>query len=340
MARNKDDGQETQSVDPIFGQVRAFSFEDSSVDPAVRKYLMEVREEALKTSCVGASLHRRTTTRFRMVKSFDMYDEAPPISPELLLFDKHQTTWFPWFKQAKNILHSQHWTLEQSLNTETMDIALQKVKKFLVSMKHDSDSDTDLRLEPLRIALKDIPLYEEPLQMADQSWFKRFLDNMANRPPENNLSKLKVHLFKCRPVPRNFNAWYHYVTHNDATRQDMERFSADQIFRVASYMTAWATDIAKDKNAQRLSQWILYVLLYLPDHMTAQEISVLREWAKKARQLKLKSLQPKERTNLQNLVLPSDMFAIEGPPLDLSAIDLTLTVIGNLYGQTDLLQWS
>ncbi|SCU94268.1 LANO_0E06238g1_1 [Lachancea nothofagi CBS 11611] len=334
---------ETQTIDPFFGQSRAFALEGCLVNPKVRSYLNLVRNQALSTLGVDPSTTRKEQSKY---KKSSLYDEEPVINQNLAQFDKNCQRWLDWFRELKlQSRENEYGTQEYS--SQMLDLLMFYFKSFLQTRKTEGDSgfEGDSNLNRILILLQNHEVKldaQDPALEIDKNWALNLADQLKAKRASNieSLDDLRQFISIPAPLPQNFNAWHYFITRTEPTQNLMLRMSADQIFRLASYLIQWLGDIPKGKHAEKLSQWTLYVLLNLENHLPAQEVSVLRDLGKKARQLKLKGIETTPKEEPFYLQVPSDFSSPQTRIEPLSAIDLTIVVVAVEYGQRDLVDWT
>lgn len=336
-AKPNNGSTETQGMDPLFGQSRAFALEGAMVNPEVRKYLKTVRSQALST--LGADPGVSTRKGLRRNNNNDMYDEEPVVHQDLLRFDKHKSQWLEWFDDLKSSAKSFDYGTE-GYEPETLDLLLFYFKQYLQGLKNTATGE-DETLDIILGVLKD---HETSTQDASLDIDEELASNLLRQLRTNKQKKvetvadLKRFITEPSALPKNFNAWHYFVTKTEPSRALLEKMPPEEVFRLASYFVQWLADIPKGKNATRLSAWAFYVLLFLQDQLPAQEVSVLRDLGKKARHLKLRSLS--SGNSLPNIQAPYDIIGTKDSPNTFSAIDLTLVVVACKYGQLDLIDWT
>lgn len=331
--KKNSDTSETQSLDPTFGQTKAFAVADPLVNPDAIAYLNSVREEALRTTAL--STERSSQTNEKRVDKGALYDEEPVLSPEFLRFTKLQDTWHDWFLKLKSNIGTEGYR-SSGYDEKSLDLLVAYFKKYIET----KDKEEDPTIAALLSALRDVPHPEDDDESLtiDEEWAEKLLHRLQAKKAQlpKDSTDLKKLMTEPDELPRNFNAWYYYITNNDPSFLTLERMSPGQVVKLASYMAQWIAEVTKNKNEKRITQWLLFILLYLPDRLPAQEISMVRLLGKKARAMKLKSV--KEKEPLHDLELIPVIFNGEKPG-SFSVVDLTLVVVGLTYGQRDLLSW-
>ncbi|CUS23864.1 LAQU0S12e01750g1_1 [Lachancea quebecensis] len=336
-AKSGNGSTETQGMDPLFGQSRAFALEGAMVNPEVRNYLKNVRTQALST--LGADPGTSSRKEPRRVSNNDMYDEGPVVHQDLLRFDKQKSQWLAWFEDLKTSVQSFDPQTE-SYEPETLDLLLFFFKQYLQKLK-DATSGQDESLNKILDVLEEhkAPTEDTSLDI-DEEWANNLLAQLKTNKQRKveTVSDLKRFITEPAALPKNFNAWHYFVTKTDPSCTLLRNMPPEEVFRIASYFVQWLADIPKGKNATRLSSWAVYVLVFLQDQLPAQEVSVLRDLGKKARHLKLRSLS--SGNALPKIQAPYDITGAKDCPSALSALDLTLVVVACKYGQLDLIDWT
>ena len=326
---------ETQNIDPVFGQGRAFALEGDLVNPEVQQYLKTVRTQALTTLAARPSNRGRHDTKVN--RTSDLYDEEPLIPPELSRFNRYKSSWLKWFNELKRSKDA-HTAPAPGYDSAMLNLLVFYFKQYLQELKAAA-SESDADLDRILTILQDhnVEKQDSTLEI-DEEWAKGILQQLkSSKSQVSSVSDLKDFISKPAPLPKNFNGWYYCVTKTEPTCALFERMSPELTFKLASYLNQWLGDVSKDKKASRITAWILYTFLFLGDQLPAQEVSVLRDLGKKARQMKLNCSDSADA--LPKIVQPSDMSFYKDPPQPLSAIDLILVLVAFKYGQRDLVDW-
>ncbi|SCU93324.1 LAME_0F03400g1_1 [Lachancea meyersii CBS 8951] len=340
----KQNSNEFQSMDPLFGQNRAFALEGNLVNPEVKKYLQAVRIQALST--LGANPSERVSVISTRNGNKSLYDEEPLINQSLARFDKSCSAWLGWFREMKREIDGFESFPSQEITPQTLDLLLFYFKSFLQeAVSKDgisADENVTRVLELLQTHNVDVGSEDQVLEI-DEEWACNLMSQLKTKRSNKiqNLNDLR-HLIKTpAPLPQNFNSWHNFITKTQPTSVLLQRMKGEgEVLRLASYLIQWLGDISKNKNVEKVSQWTLFVLLYLEKHVPAQDVSILRDLGKKARQCKLKGLTSPSNSSNYYLQVPRGLLEPHIKIEPLTAIDLVLTVVAFEYGQRDLVDWT
>lgn len=343
---------ETQSMDPVFGQSRAFALNGTLVNPDAVAYLNGVRKEALRTSAIDVTRSVDVKKTRAQSHNTDFYDEEPILNRELIKFNRKSNELLQWFLGLREYLVERGLedSREQQGNAqefsgydiETLNLLVHYFKNYLRGRDNKDDTVAELLLE----ILKDFPSIEEDQSLAiDEAWAEKLLDQLRSKTV-NNVEELKEAINKPAKAsvefPKNAKGWHSHINKNEPSSKVFTRLTLDQKLKLIGYMTQWLNHTVGDKSdARQISQWCLYTLLSIPEHLPAPHISILRELGKKAKQLKLRSCQ--ENIALLPLTVSSEMIGNyttdSTVPQESSITDLVLVVVSKIYGQRDLVEW-
>ncbi|CEP63853.1 Brr1p LALA0_S09e03972g [Lachancea lanzarotensis] len=342
---SKHDAQESQSIDLIFGQSRAFALEGSLVNPEVKKYLTSVRAQALST--LGANPSIASVQRpSRPKENQGLYDEEPVVNQKLTSFDKNCEAWLSWFKQMKQETEEIERQSSQNYTPESLNLLLFYFKKYLQEAVKNGSIDTNEKITRVLELLQSHSVEEDAESEAleiDEEWASTLIAQLNTKRFHNiqTIDDLKRLISTPKPLPQNFNSWHNFITRTEPTPALLQRMkNNDCVLRVASYLIQWVGDIPKNKNVDKISQWTLFVLLYLENNLPAPDVSILRDLGKKARQCKLKTLTSTATLSSYHLGVPVGFCEPSAKIEPLTAIDLALAVIALEYGQRDLIDWT
>ncbi|QLQ78883.1 hypothetical protein HG537_0B02310 [Torulaspora globosa] len=335
--------KDDQSVDSTFGQTPAFSLTDPEVDPAVIKYLSDVRQEALRTNVIKRSELKRHTA--------DIYDEDDEVIVKksrsqkelpvcLKYVDSQVHIGVQWFENVKRVVLNNR-TVCQDHTEESLNLLLHFLREYLGKLSQDEQTSHLLNI------LEDLPPKAQDRDdeyELDEEWAESVVKKLHTRHI-NNITDIKTIIETNSSKPMGFKQWYHYLQRTEPT-QSAFNTTIDQrnIWVLVQYMAQeWIKNISKGKKpaqTSRFSNWLLYILFNIPDKLTAEYTSNLRNLGKKCRKAireiqeikvpSIKSIYPHELTELR----------IPSPPEGLDIIQLTLSVIAVIYGQRDLIDWT
>ncbi|SCU93372.1 LAFA_0F16050g1_1 [Lachancea sp. 'fantastica'] len=341
---SKQDSNESQSMDPLFGQSRAFALEGHLVNPQVRKYLKSVRQQALST--LGADPGSKVQRATRPKENQGFYDDEPVVNQKLARFDKNSKAWVAWFRELKNGIQETEGSSAQQYTPETLDLLLLYFKRFLQEAVEKGSIESNESVTKVLALLQSHNVEEdaetESLEI-DEEWANSLVAQLKTKRFHNiqTIDELKRLISTPKPLPQNFNSWHNFITRTEPSPALLQRISDnDCVLRLASYLIQWVGDIPKNKNVGRISQWTLFVLLYLDSNLPAPNVSILRDLGKKARHCKLKTLASTDTQSIYHLKVPEG-FPVPSVEIEpLTAIDLALAVVALEYGQRDLIDWT
>lgn len=138
------------------------------------------------------------------------------------------------------------------------------------------------------------------------------------------------------PVPQSAANWRSFVFQNDPPPIEYFYVMLDHptIIKLVVYFTKWISI----NSPETLSKWIFSVFLRLDNPLEYTESSIIRDLGKKARKLsdKVRSRNnDNDNDSDDNIGDANDNFS--APPVAVYTIELILVVIGEYYGQKDLL---
>ncbi|AET38961.1 Brr1p Ecym_3478 [Eremothecium cymbalariae DBVPG len=316
-------------LDPIFGQSRSFDCSGEEVNPDVVKYLEFVRNEALRTNATNS--RQVAAGRKRVEISYE--DDVPNlIDSELsdraieLPFDVDEA--IEWFKSLRHYAQSSS-EPSQGYNKETLEFLLFSLKQYI-----DSKNDSGDEMKNLAELLKDVkPVKEIDSLELDEKWAQKLILRLTRRNFAS-LENLKLKINSVIPIPTRDKAWRVHIPLNEPTHEFFHRMSSQQLFELVRYMDENLTVELQSSNAVDYSQWLFYLLLHLPDHLTASGVSKVRSLAKKAREFVVN-----KNSNAPLLEFPSEMLHEELPTAQMTSVHLVLVVVSVIYGQRDLLRY-
>lgn len=335
--------KDDQSVDSVFGQTPAFSLTDPEVDPAVIQYLSGVRQEALRTNVIKRSELKRHTA--------DLYDDddevivkKPKAQEELPVrlkyVDSHLHVSVQWFENVKRVVLDNR-TVCQSHTEKSLNLLLHFLREYLRGRSEDGQASHLLKV------LEDLPPKEQDENEdyeLDEDWAESVVKKLRTRRI-SSITDIKAVIGEVNSKPVGFKQWYQYLQRTEPAQSAFNTtIDARNIWVLVQYMAQeWIKNISRSKKptqASRFSNWLLYILFNIPDKLTAEYTSNLRNLGKRCRKAiretqesfapSIKTIFPRELTEL----------GVPSPPEDLDVIQLTLSVIAVIYGQRDLIDWT
>lgn len=341
--------QNDQSVDSVFGQTPAFSLTDPGVDPAVIQYLSGVRQEALRTNVIKVTPAKRHTA--------DIYDDDDEVivkkprveedlTPPPKYVDSHLTAALRWFESVKHLAVTNK-PIHQNHTEESLNLLLHFLRDYLRGLK-----TVDKQASHLLNVLKDLPPIEENDDYElDEEWAESVVKRLRNRRISSVADVKSVINDTSSSKPVGFKQWYQYLQRTEPTQSAFSStIDVRNIWVLVQYMTQeWIKNISKGKKptqAARFAQWLLFILLNIPDNLTAEYTSNLRNLGKKCRRAIKEAYGGKETIASERitppLACPRELTELNVPPMpeDLDIIQLTLAVIAVKYRQRDLIDWT
>lgn len=340
------DSENGQGLDSIFGQAPAFALTDNQVNPAVVEYLSGVRQEALRTSGVKVAKKKHEA---------DIYDEDEIIIKRVKVdgaavayleqFNTRIDDWLSWFKNTRETVLN-NGPINQHHTEHTMNLLLNYLKLYLCGNKQEKDNVSDL----VKL-LKDVPTVanDDNLEL-DEEWAESVVQRLRKRHVKG-INDIKMIILNADvPTPVGFKQWYQYLQQNEPSQAAFGPIiNTRNIWVLVQYMTQeWVKTISKCKKppqAIRFSLWLLYILFNIPENLSADHTSNLRNLGKKCQAIIKKELEPEAQADLKQKApllasLPASNFEDIGglkPPEDLDIIRLTVSVIAITYRQRDLI---
>lgn len=289
-------------MDPIFGQQRCLSWDDPNVDPRVKHYLNNVRNEAISMTIMDMST---TNKRKRQVFTSDLYDDVPlkgnNIYEDVNKLDNKNddnditcgTFCLDWLDLVRE-------TLETNVTANTITMA--QVKKYC-----ESQDDKEGTVLHLYNVLKDVALVDgitdEQNNVQIVSLFERL----------KRLRILNAEFLQCvleedysTLEPQGFRKWNQFVRDNDPCIAMFNTMITWQnIWELVRFMTEHWLDELVDTSPmyRRITLWLLYILVHLPRRISASNVSVLRSLAQKCQELQV-SLQIPTALELDTIKTP------------------------------------
>ena len=353
---SKDQNKEALSsaIDPVFGQAKAFNINDPEVNPLVKSYLSEVRNEALHTNAISHQIGQVSKNTFD-ANIYDDEDDSTSI-PSDTKVKSDQTTeylysienWYKWFENISDIIWHGCYVFE-GYDDESIS-HLTQLLRFYLQRKIDENraSSFDRHLVNIfrdQLKCSDPDPVNGTLEI-DEDWAENLLKTMRNSKIKDlNTVKYCIRTDYKR-APHGLKPWAKYVTSNQPTHTAfINMIDSSNLWTLVMYMTQiWLKEIYTfGKNLERkkmLSQWLLYILLHIPTRLTAEQMSNIRSLAKQAREI----LNRRVNSNIfgtTNIVIPDELHEHNCPPCppNLDIASLILAVVTRKYGQHDILEF-
>lgn len=151
----------------------------------------------------------------------------------------------------------------------------------------------------------------------DGNWINAFLKQFSLTKAETSQALVKVESSNEVELPQTFSKWRQFVLNPENAPQLslLKRLDHAMVVKLIGYCHKWVSS----KMAPELAQWIYSLLVLLPDTVIGDDISTLRELAKKCIQVK------------QNPHWPLD-------PVTAYTLDMVIAIVARYYKQLDLLQ--
>lgn len=320
------------NLERYFGQSTVFALDSELVDPKVKKYLENVRLEALTTRGINRNNKQNPTCI-----GFDSYHVSSSTLSDTefqLPFDIDMV--MNWFNKLKISVLESGKNISSVCDSTTLKIFKSYVKACLEKMAED---DKDDAMVNILNSLQYVPEIESEASKIDEKWANNCI-KLLKYGKCYDIDTINDIITKSDPIPQNFRKWYGYIRYNEPKHCFFKRLSLDQLMKLVGYMITWLNDILKMKpNSQSIAQWLFYTMIYLPNHLPASRIALLRELGKHAHDILVKTLSDSElRSCIQAPMLSSEMMNCTIlPSKSLTIIDLVLLVISLKYGQRDLL---
>lgn len=344
------DTENDRTVDSVFGQTPAFSLNDPQVNPAVVQYLSGVRQEALRTSVIRTARVKRHTA--------DIYDDDEvlikrpraqmPSSEAVKYVESHLNEIIRWFKDARKMVLGNSIIL-QSHTDDSINLLLHFLREYLTGM-----SEKDGEAADLLSILEDLPPMEENEDYElDEEWAESVVKKLCTRNIRSvNDIKLIINDSNL-PKPIGFKQWYRYLQQTEPSQFAFSSTIDERnIWVLVQYMAQeWIKTMSKCKKpaqSAKFSSWLLYVLFNVPNRLTAEYTSNLRNLGKKCRRAVRETPENgNEGQNEPRSLLIKDVLSRElaelnvpEPPAGLNITQLSLSVIAVIYGQKDLIDWT
>ncbi|EDO14996.1 hypothetical protein Kpol_376p9 [Vanderwaltozyma polyspora DSM 70294] len=339
---------ETQATDSIFGQNRAFALSDSLVNPDVITYLNQVREEAIHTSAISVPKSRLVSNSVELKHMAEMYDDdqvelietGPETTSETLVIT-NSVELSDWFQFVRKQIWEEGYIFE-GYDDETLNLLLTYLKRYLQALKEKRGIVVHL-LNILANLTEITSNHDDEEYNIDVEWCETILKKLS-KTKVRNLQELQ-HFVRSsyKYTPMGFKQWYQYIEQNEPSHSIFKNIvNETSIWVLVQYFSKeWTKDIAsykRPKIADRMGQWLFYVLLHLPTKLTAEYTSELRNLGKKCQKLLSKgSKSPNHKLSLTGELKD---ITIEDIPEFADPLALTLAVIAEFYGQRDLIALS
>ncbi|CCD22680.1 Brr1p NDAI_0A05250 [Naumovozyma dairenensis CBS 421] len=352
---------EKQTINPIFGQAPAFAINDSLVDPQVVAYLRDVRQEALRTTVtripeqkkvkpiVTASMYDddekiadNTPLRSRYESDVTQMSATMSVFPDKLIqFRQNMEQCIEWFKTARNSLIQNGYRYDDT----TLNLLVYYFKKYLEE-RNDQDDYVKHLAEVLQHHFVE---NEDDSLIIDNEWAERTLAKIREGEVRT-IDDIKKFISGNSYEPYGFSQWYEYLLTTEPTHSCFcSVINGRNIWILVQYYQQGLLEkiYSNDQNSDRLNVWLLYILFHLPNNITANSTSLLRDLGKKCQNIILRNVsnaggpEPSD-VNSGLLVFTNELnnLSIPQPPeYPFTIVDLTLIVISELYGQKDLINW-
>lgn len=362
-------------IDPLFGQSKVFSTEDSNVNPDVIAYLASVRNEALTTSAISMSAVKQPGIHVNVRHEASIYDdESEPIIKKargtvevtntfqnalpdnLVNFTERITPVMEWFEQLRNDINLQPSNLNYHYDDLSIDLLLFNIKQILET-KNTQTENKGVSLHLMNILRDWAPKGDLPSDdefEIDEEWIEKLLLKLeCVKIPTIDFLKSFITGDYSYSEPRGFKAWNQFLLNNEPCK-DMfaTMINSNNIWLLVKYMAQiWITQISA-KQSHNLTLWLLYILIFLPSSVVANNTSTLRDLGKKCRDIisEFYCEEKKENNGEEKIlnplaILPSELevefkqFVCKPILPETSLVELTLYIIATKYGQLDLLEW-
>lgn len=176
---------------------------------------------------------------------------------------------------------------------------------------YDHEAEDVTRRPVKKPVTKPVPV------VIDSNWTKVFLGQFARTKEETSRGLAKAEPLNDVELPQTFSKWRQFVLSPENAPQLslLKRLDHALVVKLIGYCHKWVSS----KIAPELAQWIYSLLVLLPDTVIGDEISTLRELAKKCIQVK------------HNPHWPLN-------PVTAYTLDMVITIVARYYKQLDLLQ--
>ncbi|KAA8898672.1 hypothetical protein TRICI_006489 [Trichomonascus ciferrii] len=151
----------------------------------------------------------------------------------------------------------------------------------------------------------------------DGNWAVLFLEQFSRTKEDISRGLARVETLNEVELPQTFSKWRQFVLspENAPHLSLLKRLDHALVVKLIGYCHKWVSS----KMAPELAQWIYSLLVLLPDTVIGDDVSTLRELAKKCIQVK------------QNPHWPLN-------PVTAYTLDMVITIVARYYKQLDLLQ--
>ncbi|CCC67663.1 hypothetical protein NCAS_0A11050 [Naumovozyma castellii] len=343
---------ERQAVNPLFGQAPAFAVQNSLVDPAVVRYLQDVRKEALRTTVVSIKPQKRA----RPVVTASMYDddddELPTLTArkkgrnsayefpdQLIYFDRNMNDWIKWFECTKNIVQEKAYEFT-GYDDNTLNILLCQLKQYMETKSKDEDKLSSLIGIISDECIETTDSSDHSLEI-DETWAETMCEKLQSRAIKN-ISEIKDCVLETPMEPYGFKAWYKYLISNVPVHTCFVTMINDRnVWILIQYFQQGLLEeiYKRGKNASVLEEWLLEIMIHLPVNITAEYTSTLRDLGKKCQVLIKRQIESSSAKTLLRLPKELEELDIKAPQQNVSIFELVLSIIAKIYGQRDLIDW-
>lgn len=286
-----------------------------------------------------------------------------PIPENLINFNQRMKSVMIWFQDLQVDIFNLPYNSDYSYDHNTLELLLFHIQRIVTDKdKTERNNGVSLHLANL---LKDwvpsetIEQIENNDYIIDVEWIQQLLIKLqCVKIPNIEFLKCVITGDYSNSEPHGYYSWNQFLLNNEPCKDMFNTMiNSNNIWLLVKYMTrSWLTEIT-EKHNHNMRLWLIYILIYLPSSIVANNTSTLRDLGKKCREIILtyyhKSF-PSDSTNEQitkhkanNPLVPLQkciqlefkQFTSKEIPENATLLELTIYIIATKYGQRDLIQW-
>ncbi|CCH59087.1 hypothetical protein TBLA_0B02450 [Henningerozyma blattae CBS 6284] len=333
----------------IYGQNKVFDLEDENVNHLAVKYLQDVKLEAMTT--LGFEINQIQSTLKNTIYEADIYDDdqnsnangdTNNANNSKAMSKSYQdakinTRCINWYRKTQKTILSND-TNNPLNNDDILNNILYQLKLISLSLNSDEQISHTKIIE----LLKNVPENLISKYIIDDATLEKYFNSLSDDPKIKTTDDVKQ-WFKNRATyaPKGFTHWFNYIQENEPSHSIFyNNINEKSFWTLIQYMCQnWIKMIKKNKKhlvCLHLKQWLFYLVIHLPNRLTADQTNSVRQLAKKCQQ----HSDFKDTADFNFATNEMKLLNITPPFNDnqISIFQLVVIVIAKQYGQFDLLE--
>lgn len=284
--------------------------------------------------------------------------------PENLInFNQRMKAVMDWFQDLQDDIFTLPCNSGYSYDDKTLELLIFNIQK-VVNDKEKTKQNNGVSLH-LSNLLENWAPSEAMKQIknnnyaVDVEWIQELLVKLqCVRVPNIDFLKCVITGNYFNFEPHGYRAWNQFLLNNEPCKDMFNTMiNGNNIWLLVKYMAqSWITEISGKQN-HNVKLWLIYILIYLPSSVVANNTSTLRDLGKKCREIiQAYYYQPFPLDNIdeqinkhkvnnpliplqKSIQLEFKQFTSKEIPDDATLLELTIYIIATKYGQMDLIQW-